>query len=258
MTAVAPNLFHPVQRVRAAQAVVEQIRDLLAQGRVKVGDRLPAERNLADLLGVGRSTIREGLRIMESLGMIAVRPGDGTYLTDPAVPQAVGLPGGGLLNAWRTRQDLFELRMVLEPGLAALAARRASPEDLIKMHAILAAQRGALERGESGMEEDVAFHCLIAEVTGNAPLIEIMRGLTHLLRETRNPALRENGRPHRSLQQNQAILAAIEGRNPDLAMRRMFAHIRSIERILFSADMRRLGNEAVSPRPGSTFPPERA
>jgi GntR family transcriptional repressor for pyruvate dehydrogenase complex len=217
---------------------VEQIRDLLAQGRVKVGDRLPAERNLADLLGVGRSTIREGLRIMESLGMIAVRPGDGTYLTDPAVPREVGLPGGGLLNAWRTRQDLFELRMVLEPGLAALAARRASPEDLAKMRAILAAQRGGLERGESGMEEDAAFHRLIAESTENAPLVEIMRGLAHLLQETRIPALRENGRPRRSLQQNQAILAAIEGRNPALAMRRMLAHIRSIERILFSASVR--------------------
>jgi DNA-binding FadR family transcriptional regulator len=138
-----------------------------------------------------------------------------------------------LISPWTTRRNLFELRAVLEPGVAGMAARRATPDYVRKIRTVLDTQTAKVDCGESGVEEDATFHALLAEATGNPALIQLMETLTHLL-ETRDASLQCNGRPARSLKQNKAILEAIEARNPTLAVRCMQAHIRSLERMLFS------------------------
>ena len=86
----AQNLFQPVQKTRAAREIEEQIRDLIARGQAKLGDRLPSERVLAHALGVGRSTLREAIRILEFLGLLDVRPGTGTFVAASAVRRGPG------------------------------------------------------------------------------------------------------------------------------------------------------------------------
>lgn len=130
---------------------------------------------------------------------------------------------------------IFDLRAALEPGLAAMAARRAAPGHLVEMRAALAAQRASVARGESGIREEAAFHRLIAASTGSPRLINLMRSLMPLGRDTRHPALWTAHRATRSLRQHEGILAAIEARNPSLAMRRILVHIRSVERALLAA-----------------------
>jgi GntR family transcriptional repressor for pyruvate dehydrogenase complex len=210
---------------------------MIAGGHVKAGDRLPPERELAQLFGVGRSTLREAVRVLESLGLVEVRAGEGTFLAegDAATTQAQLPPA--LFSKWTTQVNLFELRTVLEPGLASLAARRATADYLTKMHEALAAQAAQVQRGELGTDEDATFHELIAEATRNPALIHLMQHLARSLRETRDSSLQRDGRPTRSLWENRAILAAIEARKPTLAARRMQAHIRSLERVLFTTDL---------------------
>jgi GntR family transcriptional regulator, transcriptional repressor for pyruvate dehydrogenase complex len=234
MAVAGPELFRPVQRARATQEIVRQLRDLMAQRQLRPGDRLPAERTLAAILGVGLPTMREALRAMEAMGLLVVRPREGTFLGGPAAaPPMIGRAGTPM-----DRTDLlslFELRMAVEPGQVALAARRATPEALAQMRTVLAAQRVSVEQGATGAAEGTAFHCLIAEATGNTRLVGLMRSATPTFQETRDAVLRDDGRPARSLREHLAIFAAIEERNPDLAMRRMLAHIRSVERVLLAA-----------------------
>ena len=231
------NPFRSVRKTRASREIVAQIRDMIAGGHLKAGDHLPPERVLAQNLGVGRSTLREAIRVIESLGLLEVCPGEGTFLATPATSQGIDYLPADFLSKWTTRLTAFELRAVVEPGLASLAARRAAPEHVAKMRAVLAAQAATVERGESGMDEDAAFHALIAKATGNVALVQLTETLTQRLQETRDASLQRNGRPARSLSENRGILAAIEARNPALAMRRMQAHIRNLERVLFATGL---------------------
>jgi GntR family transcriptional repressor for pyruvate dehydrogenase complex len=210
---------------------------MIASGQLKAGDRLPPERDLAKSFGVGRSTLREAVRVLESLGVVDVRPGEGTFLTKGDGPHSQAQLPPALFSKWTTQLNLFELRTVLEPGLAGLAARRATSDHLTRMRGVLEVQAARVQRGESGMDEDVTFHGLIAEATGNPALVHLMGTLTKLLQETRDTSLQRDGRPARSLRENRAILAAIEARNPTLAARGMQAHIQSLERTLFVIEL---------------------
>jgi GntR family transcriptional repressor for pyruvate dehydrogenase complex len=244
MAVAGPELFRPVQRARVTPEIVRRLRELIAQRRLRPGGRLPAERTLADILGVGRPTMREALRVTEAMGLLVVRPGEGTYLAGPAaVPPTIGRVGTSIGGA--DLLSLFELRMAVEPGQAALAARRGAPEALAQMRTILSAQRASVEQGAAGAAEGTDFHRLIAEATGNTRVVGLMRSTTLTLQETRDAVLRYDGRPARSLREHLAVFAAIEERNPDLAKRRMLTHIRSVERVLFAAHA--VGHASRSP-----------
>ena len=233
----SPNYFQAVRRTKASREIVAQIREMVAGGHLKAGDRLPPERELSQLFGVGRSTLREAIRVLESLGLVDVRAGEGTFLAEGDAATTQGNLPTEIFSKWSTQLNLFELRTVLEPGLAGLAARRATSDHLTKMHEVLVAQAAQVRHGESGTDEDATFHELIAEATRNPALVHLMKHLAKSLRETRDPSLQRDGRPARSLRENRAILAAIEARNPTLAARLMQAHIRSLGRVLFTTDL---------------------
>ena len=235
MQTVSQKSFHTVLKTRVSKGIIDQVRDLISSGRLKPGDRLPSERELAQTFGVGRSTVREAIRSMESLGLIEVRAGEGTFLAGPTARSTHDPLTANLFNAWSTHFKLFEVRAVLEPSLAALAARRATPEQIQVLRGILADQEREILRGETGKKEDSAFHQLIAEASGNEILHRIADSLMTLLGGTRDTSLQHSGRPSRSLKQHWAILDAIEGRNSGAAERRMREHIRSIERLIFSS-----------------------
>jgi GntR family transcriptional repressor for pyruvate dehydrogenase complex len=235
MHAVSGEAFRPVRKTRVSQEIIGQVQDLISSGRLRPGDRLPSERALAQTLGVGRSTVREAIRAMESLGLLEARAGEGTFLADPSGSQGRDPVTASLFQTWSTQSKLFEVRRVLEPGLAALAARRATPEQIEKLRAILSDQEREIRAGETGMKEDTTFHFVLAEATGNEVLLRIVDSLMDLLRRTREASLQRGGRPARSLKQHRAILRAIEARNPALAERRMREHVRDVEDMAFPA-----------------------
>jgi GntR family transcriptional regulator, transcriptional repressor for pyruvate dehydrogenase complex len=246
---VSRRAFHAVHRTRAPEEIIRQIRDLIATGQLTPGNRLPSERDLAQALKVGRSTVREALRSMESLGFVEERAGEGAYLMSPAAPR---LPDPLMARLFQTRsiqRMLFEVRSALEPELAALCARRATSEQIARMREALAKQEAGIRRAETGLSADAALHALIADYAGNEILSRIMQSLMDLLRQTREESLRHEGRAAHSLRQHQAIVRAIEGRNPATAARRMREHIRAVECLIFST---REGSAGIPPdtRPG--------
>jgi GntR family transcriptional repressor for pyruvate dehydrogenase complex len=224
--------LHAVRKRRASQDVVAQIQDLLVSGRIRPGDRLPAERELAETLQVGRSTIREAYRALEALGFIRVQPGAATSVAEPPmVTRLVPVNGTAPHGAWNHQRQLFEVRLVLDPPVAALAARRATPEQLEKIRAVLEKQERDLADGGSGLEADTQFHTLLFDAAGNSFLGDIADQVTALLGEHRAHFAAPD-RGVLSLTQHRRIFQAVESRNPKVAERRMRAHLHSIAELV--------------------------
>lgn len=234
MKKISRKAFRAVRKTRVSEGIIEQVRDLITSGRLRLGDRLPSERELAQALSVSRSAVREAIRAMESLGFIEARAGEGTFVgTSAANPKGDAI-AGTLFQAWDTQHKLFEVRRVIEPDLAALAARRATAEQMGRLRAILEEQAAQVRQGETGVKQDAGFHYRIAEATGNEVLVRIVDNLMDLLSKTREASLQDDERRTRSLRQHRAILHAIEARDPRAAERRMRDHIRDIEELVFS------------------------
>ena len=245
--AVSRKAFRAVRKTRVSQDIIEQVRDLVTSGRLKPGDRLPSERELSQALSVSRSSVREAVRAMESLGLIDARAGEGTFVASPS-----GIHGSDPLIAslhqdWSTQHKLFEVRRVIEPDLASLAARRATAEQIEKMRTILAEQQAQIRQGGTGVRQDTLFHYLLAEATGNEVLVRIMDSLMDLLLKTREESLQHDKRPARSLKQHRAMLRAIEARNPRAAERLMYQHIAEIEELVFSQGKQPPAERSASP-----------
>ena len=241
MEAVSRKTFQVVRKIRVSEEIIGQVRDLITSGRLKVGDRLPAERELAKTLDVGRSTVREAIRALESLGILQARPGEGTFLVANPADKRPDPFAANLFNSWDNQHKLFEVRMVIEPDLAALAARRATPDHIQRMREILNDQEQLVRQGGNGIKADTTFHFLLAEASGNDILLRIMDGLMDRLQETREASLNTGGRPLRSLKQHRAILRAVEARDPETAELRMREHITEMEGLAFATKEWRSG-----------------
>jgi len=234
--AVSRKAFRAVRKTRVSQDIIEQVRDLFTSGRLKPGDRLPSERELSQALSVSRSSVREAVRAMESLGLIEARAGEGTFVASPSGSRESDPLIASLHQDWSTQHKLFEVRRVIEPDLAALAARRATVDQIERLRAILNDQEAEIARGGTGMKQDSLFHYLLAEATGNEVLVRIMDSLMDLLLKTREESLQQDRRPARSLKQHRAMRRAIEARNPRAAERLMYQHIAEIEELVFSQE----------------------
>jgi GntR family transcriptional repressor for pyruvate dehydrogenase complex len=166
--------FEPVVPVRAYQAIVGQIEDAVRSGALVPGDRLPSERELMTQFGVGRSTVREALRVLESSGIARSRPGDprGPEVLAPTPAQLIG-PLGRLARASAIGiGQLVQFLMMVEGWMYMDAARAATPADLERMDAALEAlERCVAQGGETFGDAARALHTAVAEATGN-PLIQ--------------------------------------------------------------------------------------
>ena len=201
MESVSREEFQVVRKTRVSEEIIDQIRDLITSGRLRPGDRLPAERDLAKILGVGRSTVREAIRALESLGVLETRAGEGTFLRSGPSAKEPDLLTATLRQSWDSRHKLFEVRFVIEPDLASLAARRATTEQMARLRDALDEQERAIKSGDTGIKPDTTFHFLLAEAAGNEILLRIMDNLMDLLRETREASLQRGGRPMQSLKE---------------------------------------------------------
>jgi len=221
-----------VHKRRASQDVVKQVQDLLISGRLRPGYRLPSERDLADTLQVGRSTIREAYRSLEALGVIRVQPGAAAYVAElatHATPTVMAEPSQ--FRTWEQQRQLFEVRLVLDPPIAALAARRATGDHLARLRALVRPQEG--NGGGQGIEADIEFHALVFEASGNPILRDFAVQVAALLRESWK-RIATPDRPIASFAQHRLILHAIEGRDPEAAERHMRAHLHTIAELVLA------------------------
>jgi GntR family transcriptional repressor for pyruvate dehydrogenase complex len=217
-----------IKKIRVYEDIVAQVKDLIAEGKLRPGDQLPPERELSDTFQVSRASVREAIRALESLGFIETRQGEGTYIASSVETLLASLP-----SALFQRRDfllqVFEARKILEPAIAGLAAERAAVEEVAQLEAILMEQARQITEGETGVEADTRFHSALAEAAKNGVLLKLNDAIVDSLRETRERSLQARGRPARSLAGHREILQAIQSGNPIRAKEAMLAHLEAIE-----------------------------
>lgn len=166
--------FTKLKHTLLAEQVQEQIFHYIVDTPLELGAKLPNEFELGEMFGVGRSTIREAVKILSSKGIVEVRHGSGTYVlsTKEKNPDPLGLKD--LEDQKRLALDLVDLRLMLEPGIAELAAQNATPEDIAKLKRLCETVEQRIKNDERYLEDDIAFHTCIAECSKNKVVEQIV------------------------------------------------------------------------------------
>jgi GntR family transcriptional regulator, transcriptional repressor for pyruvate dehydrogenase complex len=243
----------PVKSTRIYAEIVRQIRGLIADGQLKSGDRLPPERDLADRFRVSRTSVREALRALESTGLVEIRAGEGAFVRGISVESLVGPLAMVILTQREAIADLYEARRLLEPPIAALAARRASPDEVQELGRILDEQSREVAGGRTGLAQDAAFHTAIAHSAHNRAITRIVTTLVDLLTQTREESLHTPGRPERSHQDHRRVLAAIQAGDAEQARQAMLDHLEAVEQLVVSG--RDGSGDAPDPEPRAASRP---
>ena len=243
----------PIKSARIYEEIVRQVKQLIAEGKLKSGDRLPPERDLAEKFVVSRTSVREALRALESRGLIEIRAGDGAFVRDISVETLIEPLALVILPHREAVGELFEARRLLEPAIATLAARRATPEEIAEMERILEAQGKEVAEGRTGVAQDAAFHAAMASSAHNRAISRIVNALMDLLTQSREESLQTPGRPARSHQDHLRILEAIRRRDEMAAHRTVLDHLIAVEGLVMGAQgaVARVGDE---PNPGRETP----
>jgi len=218
-------MLEPLKKTRLYEEIVKQLIDLIEVGKLKPGDRLPSERQMAEELGVSRTAIREALRALESMGYIESKVGGGTFIREISLDKAL-LPFTTLLSQDKNLiKELLEVRQLLESEIALLASKRATEEDIKNMETALDSMREDIEQGGIGLEGDNAFHNALAIAARNMAMTKILELCDELLSKSRESTLRIPGQPARSLEDHVAILHAVKERDHVLAQQLMKQHM---------------------------------
>jgi len=225
-----------VRKVRVYHEIVDQVRELISAGRIKPGDRLPPERELAELFKVSRNSVRDAIRVLEQMGLTESRQGDGTYVRRVSVEELTAPMALLLLQSRRQMRELWEVRRIIEPAVAELAASRITDDELEELEAVLSAQRRRVEAGLVALEEDTAFHYGIAEAARNTVMLRTLDTLVDLLRQSRERALQQHDRPAHSLSGHLRVLAALRHRDPAAARAAMLQHLVEMEELAFAPE----------------------
>ncbi len=221
-------VLRPVSRAPLYQRVVERLLSFIVRNGLSAGTRLPSERELATMLAVSRTSVRQAIAALESQGVVEVRHGDGTFLRHLSDTDG---PMTGLAHRRRHLSHVMEARAALEVKLVCLAAIRRTDEDLAHMRQALQTMQTEMEEGGIGAEGDRLFHWAVAVAAANPVMLEIMRSLAEDIAETRFDSLSAPGRPRESLQDHHHIYDAILSQTPEAAMTAMRRHVDHVTRV---------------------------
>jgi len=220
--------IRPIPREGASERLVHRILGMVTAGSLRPGDRLPPERELAELFNVSRPTVREAVRALIVLGVLRTRHGDGITVSPLEAADLLG-PLTFFLTLHEVEVErLYEARAVIEGEIAALAAGRSRAEDLTVLEALVEAQLGAVADPERYRRIDTAFHRRLAEVAGNPFLARAAESLNILGLEFRKIASETAEVIRLSIADHSAILAALRAADPRAARRAMEAHMRHV------------------------------
>jgi GntR family transcriptional repressor for pyruvate dehydrogenase complex len=232
LPATAKSDFEVVRKNKVYEEVAQQIERLILK-KMRPGDKLPSERELAELLKVSRGSIRDAIRGLELRGLVEPRQGTGTIVRETAGVEIITNPFENPLKRRREMvTELLDFRKMLEPPIAARAATHASTDEISEMEEILQRQAEKQSQGDSAVAEDAEFHYSIALASGNGVVLKVLDIIMDLLRDTRERSLQVEGRPQKSLAGHRRILAAIKRHDADGAKSAMRRHIEDVEEIV--------------------------
>lgn len=226
MGATSSTALRPLERSRRLyEDVGERLGDFVRESGMAPGDQFPAERELSHRLQVSRTSVRQSFVVLQALGFVDVRHGEGVFLRRT---RGFGESLAKLLERRRRLPDVLEAREALEVKLAELAAAHRGDEDLAAMRAALTMMDAEIKTGGLGTEGDSAFHHAIALAARNQVLLHLIDAMAEVIQESRVESLSEPGRPPRSLEAHRRILSAIESKSTQLAADAMRRHLRVV------------------------------
>ncbi len=223
--------FDAIKRNKVYEEVAKQIERLILK-KLQPGDKLPSERELAEMLQVSRSSIRDAIRGLELIGLVEPRQGAGTIVREVSAESLVNPFANALKHRKELVGELLDFRKMIEPPIAARAATHASSDEISEMEEILQRQETTLSHGEASSDEDAEFHYSIALASGNSVVLKVLDIVMDLLRETRERSLQVKGRPQKSLAGHRRILAANKRHDAEGAKAAMRRHIEDVEEIV--------------------------
>ena len=218
-----------VKTSRLYEQIVQQVEDAILKGQLKPGDQLPAERDLAHSFGVSRTAVREAVKTLREKGLVEAYSGRGTFVTNGtshSIRQSLDLMIR--INPLEGSANLAELRLVLEPEIAALAAARIEEQLLSTMREAVEEMDRSLRDPDAYVEADLDFHLALAEAAGNPLILSLLDSIVGLLREQRSRIFNVDGGPERGQFHHKRILAAVEQGNPEAAREAMRAHLQQV------------------------------
>jgi len=219
-------VYKVVRTSRLYEQIVQQIEESVLNGSLKPGDQLPAERELAQRLGVSRTAVREAVKALREKGLVEAYSGRGTFITDGTTHAArqsfdlmvkIGQPEGST--------HLAEARAILEPEIAALAAEHIQEPELATMREAVATMDRAGQDPEAYIEADLDFHLALAEGANNPIILSLLDSIVALLREQRLRIFKVPGGPERGQVHHKRILEAVERHDAEKARDAMRAHL---------------------------------
>lgn len=222
-------MYTPIQSGRLYEKIVEQIETLILRGTLKNGDKLPSERELAEQFTVSRTAVREAMKALTHKGLIEVNPGRGTFVTD-STSQAVrhSLSLMIRLGLETGTRSLVEVREILEPEIATLAAVRRKDDHLAAMQKAVALMDDSLDDVDTFIEADLDFHLSLAEATQNPLILMLIDTMVDLLRELRARIAQVPGGMPRAQLHHKRILDAVAAGDGRAARKAMQAHMQQV------------------------------
>jgi DNA-binding FadR family transcriptional regulator len=221
------QMFSPITTVRISSIIVDRVRALIREGKLKPGDRLPTERELCSSFGIGRATVRDALRILETIGLVEVRVGSrgGAFVKAPSSLQIGAGLNDMLAAAAISAAEVREARLTFELGLIDLICERITEEDIARLDDICTRAKIAVEEDNYSLNHSLEFHTALAQCAHNRALDLIIETFQISLQMFERPV--KEGEPSRGtpgVQEHFDILEAIKANNSILAKAIMELH----------------------------------
>ena len=227
------SLYSPIKPRKISDEIVKQIKSLILQGNLQPGESLPPERTLAKSLNVSRVSLREALNTLQGMGLLEIQQGNRTCVRpittmsihDPLVSFAKSSPANIM--------KIFEIRKYLELGIVAMAAERATEEEIDHLERLIDEMEEDLQKSRLGAKSDHEFHTTLADATHNEAYIHLVRTIYDLLQEELRIAwggiFNKRNMRKKLFQQHKNILEAVKQRDPEKGRESALAHLRYVE-----------------------------
>lgn len=222
-------MYLPIQPERLYEQIVNQIEQRILAGELKAGDQLPSEHELAKQFAVSRTAVREAIKALREKRLVDIRPGRGTFIIN-GMPDAMRHSLGLLMRFGSVNgfSNLVEVREILEPEIAALAATRITDEYITAMREAIDIMETALDNVDVFAEADLDFHLALAEATQNPIIPVLVDSIIDLLREQRKRIGLVEGGLQRGQSHHKKILKAVMRRDPQAARKAMQDHLEQV------------------------------
>jgi len=221
----------PIRRRKLYEEIVERIETAIHEGDYAPGDQLPAERELMETYGVGRSSVREALFALQRMGLVTINSGERARVALPTPSTMITELSGmarHLLAQPGGVHHFQQARLLFETGVAQLAAEHATDDDVARLGAALEANRKAIGKTPAFERTDVAFHYVLAEIPKNPIFTALHTALVEWLTEQRSTSLRARGAERAACRAHERIFKAVAARDPDAAGVAMRDHLSQV------------------------------